>query len=167
MSNNIGTEFNQQSLVGRWFSRLKDMFNFNSINARKYFQNDVDKIFEIQESQYAKLDVSLDDFKIFARAKTAEWQKQLQNGEVGLEDIKHEAFALVLETSRRKLGMESRICQVECGLALHAGSVTEMNTGEGKTLAATMPVYLNALKGDGVHVMTVNDYLASRDAAWM
>jgi preprotein translocase subunit SecA len=100
------------------------------------------------------------------RAKTDEFRERLGNGE-GLDDILHEAFAVVREASRRTLGMRPFDVQVMGGIALHEGKIAEMKTGEGKTLAATMPVYLNALSGKGVHVVTVNDYLARRDAGWM
>ncbi len=84
-----------------------------------------------------------------------------------LDDILPEAFAVVREASRRVLGMRHYDVQLLGGIALHQGRVAEMKTGEGKTLVATLPVYLNALTGDGVHVVTVNDYLAQRDADWM
>ncbi len=100
------------------------------------------------------------------RAKTGELRERLGNGET-LDDIKNEAFAVVRETSRRTLGMRPFDVQVMGGIVLHEGKIAEMKTGEGKTLAATMPVYLNALSGKGVHVVTVNDYLARRDAEWM
>src|SRR3712207_6028338 len=100
------------------------------------------------------------------RAKTEEFRERLAGGE-GLDDILPEAFAVVREASRRTLGMRPFDVQVMGGIALHEGKISEMKTGEGKTLAATMPVYLNALSGKGVHVVTVNDYLARRDAAWM
>jgi preprotein translocase subunit SecA len=100
------------------------------------------------------------------RAKTEEFRKRLAGGE-GLDDILPEAFAVVREASRRTLGMRPFDVQVMGGIALHEGKIAEMKTGEGKTLAATMPVYLNALSGRGVHIVTVNDYLARRDASWM
>src|SRR3712207_2130606 len=100
------------------------------------------------------------------RAKTDEFRERLAGGE-GLDDILPEAFAVVREASRRTLGMRPFDVQVMGGIALHQGKIAEMKTGEGKTLAATMPVYLNALSGKGVHIVTVNDYLARRDAAWM
>src|SRR5215203_5874828 len=100
------------------------------------------------------------------REKTGEFRERLANGET-LDDILHEAFAVVREASRRTLGMRPFDVQVMGGIVLHEGKIAEMKTGEGKTLAATMPVYLNALEGKGVHVVTVNDYLARRDAAWM
>jgi preprotein translocase subunit SecA len=98
--------------------------------------------------------------------KTDEFRERLVAGET-LDDILPEAFAVVRETSRRTLGMRPFDVQVMGGIALHQGKIAEMKTGEGKTLAATMPVYLNALSGKGVHVVTVNDYLARRDASWM
>ncbi|HEX2098217.1 MAG TPA: preprotein translocase subunit SecA [Rubrobacteraceae bacterium] len=100
------------------------------------------------------------------RAKTEEFRERLEAGET-LDDILYEAFAVVRETSRRTLGMRPFDVQVMGGIVLHEGKIAEMKTGEGKTLAATMPVYLNALTGKGVHVVTVNDYLARRDAQWM
>ncbi|MFL6008025.1 MAG: preprotein translocase subunit SecA [Rubrobacteraceae bacterium] len=100
------------------------------------------------------------------RAKTDEFRERLSEGET-LDDILPEAYAVVRETSRRTLGMRPFDVQVMGGIALHQGKIAEMKTGEGKTLAATMPVYLNALSGKGVHIVTVNDYLARRDASWM
>jgi preprotein translocase subunit SecA len=100
------------------------------------------------------------------RAKTEEFRERLAGGET-LDDILHEAFAVVREAARRTLGMRPFDVQVMGGIVLHEGKIAEMKTGEGKTLAATMPVYLNALEGKGVHVVTVNDYLARRDAQWM
>jgi preprotein translocase subunit SecA len=100
------------------------------------------------------------------RAKTDEFRERQSDGEI-LDDILPEAYAVVRETSRRTLGMRPFDVQVMGGIALHQGKIAEMKTGEGKTLAATMPVYLNALSGKGVHVVTVNDYLARRDASWM
>jgi preprotein translocase subunit SecA len=100
------------------------------------------------------------------RAKTEEFRERLAGGET-LDDILHEAFAVVREAARRTLGMRPFDVQVMGGIVLHEGKIAEMKTGEGKTLAATMPVYLNALEGKGAHVVTVNDYLARRDAQWM
>jgi preprotein translocase subunit SecA len=100
------------------------------------------------------------------RAKTDEFRERLKAGET-LDDILPEAFAVVRETARRTLGMRPFDVQVMGGIVLHQGKIAEMKTGEGKTLAATMPVYLNALSGRGVHIVTVNDYLARRDANWM
>ncbi|MBI5055232.1 MAG: preprotein translocase subunit SecA [Nitrospirae bacterium] len=100
------------------------------------------------------------------RAKTGEFRKRLEGGE-GLDDILSEAFAVVRESSRRILKMRHFDVQLIGGIALHEGKISEMKTGEGKTLVATLAVYLNAIDGHGVHVITVNDYLAKRDAQWM
>jgi preprotein translocase subunit SecA len=100
------------------------------------------------------------------REKTAEFRRRINDGET-LDDILPEAFAVVREVSRRTMGMRHFDVQVLGGILLHEGKIAEMKTGEGKTLVATLPVYLNALEGKGVHVVTVNDYLARRDARWM
>jgi preprotein translocase subunit SecA len=99
-------------------------------------------------------------------AKTAEFKERLQAGET-LEKILPEAFAVAREAGERVLGLRHFDVQLIGGMALHEGKIAEMRTGEGKTLAATLPAYLNALTGNSVHIVTVNDYLASRDAAWM
>ncbi|WHZ19578.1 MAG: Protein translocase subunit SecA [Rhodanobacteraceae bacterium] len=106
----------------------------------------------------------LDDAAL--RGKTAEFKQRVANGE-SLDKILPEAFAVVREASRRVLGLRHYDVQLIGGMVLHQGKIAEMRTGEGKTLVATLPVYLNALEGKGVHVVTVNDYLAKRDAAWM
>ena len=100
------------------------------------------------------------------KAKTAEFKNRLKQGQA-LDDLLVEAFAVVREVSRRVLEMRHFDVQLVGGMALHNGKISEMRTGEGKTLVATLPVYLNALEGKGVHVITVNDYLAKRDAEWM
>lgn len=100
------------------------------------------------------------------RKKTDEFKERLSEGET-LEDLLPEAFAVVREVSKRTLGMRPFDVQVLGGIVLHQGRIAEMKTGEGKTLVATMPAYLNALTGKGVHVVTVNDYLARRDSEWM
>ena len=100
------------------------------------------------------------------RNKTAEFKDRLAKGET-LDDILPEAFAVVREASKRVLGMRHFDVQLIGGIILHQGRIAEMKTGEGKTLVATLPVYLNALTGKGVHVVTVNDYLAKRDSEWM
>ncbi len=100
------------------------------------------------------------------RAKTDEFKQRLSNGEK-LDDILSEAFAVVREASKRVLGMRHFDVQLIGGVVLHQGRIAEMKTGEGKTLVATLPVYLNALTGKGVHVITVNEYLAKRDSEWM
>ncbi len=99
-------------------------------------------------------------------AKTVEFQERIENGAT-LDSLLPEAFSVVREASKRTLGMRPFDVQVMGGIVLHEGKISEMKTGEGKTLAATMPVYLNALSGKGAHVVTVNDYLARRDASWM
>ena len=100
------------------------------------------------------------------RGKTAEFRQRLENGEE-LDDLLPEAFAVVREASTRTLGMRPFDVQLIGGVVLHQGKISEMKTGEGKTLVATMPIYLNALSGRGVHLVTVNDYLARRDSEWM
>jgi len=100
------------------------------------------------------------------RAKTPEFRQRYENGET-LDELLPEAFAVVREVSGRTMGMRHFDVQVMGGIALHQGNIAEMKTGEGKTLAATLPVYLNTLSGNQVHVVTVNDYLAKRDAEWM
>jgi preprotein translocase subunit SecA len=100
------------------------------------------------------------------RAKTAEFRDRLNQG-AALDDLLPEAFAVVRETSRRVLGMRHFDVQLIGGAVLHGGRIAEMKTGEGKTLVATLPAYLNALPGLGVHIVTVNDYLAKRDTEWM
>ena len=100
------------------------------------------------------------------RAKTQEFKDRVAKGE-SLDSILPEAFAVVREGSKRIMKMRHFDVQMLGGMALHHGKISEMRTGEGKTLTATLPVYLNALSGKGVHVVTVNDYLANRDAQWM
>ena len=112
------------------------------------------------EDEYAKLS----DKKL--QAKTEEFRKRLADGET-LEDIKVEAFATAREAAFRVIGERAYYVQILGGLAIHYGNIAEMKTGEGKTLTATMPAYLNALTGEGVHIITVNEYLAGRDAEWM
>jgi preprotein translocase subunit SecA len=100
------------------------------------------------------------------RAKTSEFRERIDRGEP-LEEILPEAFAVVREAARRTLGERHFDVQLVGGIVLHEGKIAEMATGEGKTLVSTLPAYLNALKGDGVHIVTVNDYLAKRDSEWM
>ena len=100
------------------------------------------------------------------QAKTPEFRKRLENGET-LDDILPEAFATAREGAKRVLGLYPFHVQIIGGIALHYGNIAEMMTGEGKTLTATLPVYLNALTGKGVHVVTVNEYLSSRDESEM
>ncbi len=119
----------------------------------------VDRITSLEPEVSAFSDQQLKD-------KTGEFRKRLESGE-SLEDILPEAFAVVREASKRVLKMRHFDVQLLGGIILHEGKIAEMKTGEGKTLVATLPVYLNALEGKGVHVVTVNDYLAKRDAQWM
>ncbi len=119
----------------------------------------VDKI-EAMEPELEKL--SDDELK----AKTDEFKKRLNDGET-LDDILPEAYAVVREASKRTIGLRHFRVQLIGGVILHQGRITEMRTGEGKTLVSTLPAYLNALEGKGVHIVTVNDYLAKRDAEWM
>lgn len=100
------------------------------------------------------------------RARTGWLRERLAKGET-LDDILPDAFATVREAALRTLGQRHFDVQIKGGLVQHQGKISEMKTGEGKTLVATLPVYLNAVEGKGVHVVTVNDYLAKRDAAWM
>ena len=100
------------------------------------------------------------------RGKTAEFKGRLANGET-LDALLPEAFAVVREAGKRVLGMRHFDVQLIGGMVLHDGKIAEMRTGEGKTLVSTLPAYLNALTGNGVHIVTVNDYLANRDAEWM
>jgi len=100
------------------------------------------------------------------RGKTAEFKQRLERGE-SLDDLLPEAFATVREAAKRTLGQRHFDVQLIGGIVLHQGKIAEMKTGEGKTLVSTLPAYLNALTGKGVHVVTVNDYLARRDSSWM
>src|SRR5918999_1424861 len=100
------------------------------------------------------------------RARTTDFRTRIDNGEP-VDDLLIEAFATVREAARRTIGQRHYDVQLMGGAALHFGWIAEMKTGEGKTLVSTLPVYLNGLTGDGVHVVTVNDYLARRDAEWM
>ena len=117
-----------------------------------------------------KIEAMADEYKAMSdaelQAKTPEFKQRLANGET-LDDILPEAFATVREASRRVLGLYPYRVQLVGGIVLHQGRIAEMKTGEGKTLVATLPAYLNALTGNGVHIVTVNDYLAKRDSEWM
>ena len=117
-----------------------------------------------------KIEAMADEYKAMSdaqlQAKTQEFKDRLQNGET-LDDILPEAFATAREASDRVLGLRPYRVQLVGGIVLHQGRIAEMKTGEGKTLVATLPAYLNALAGKGVHIVTVNDYLAKRDSEWM
>ncbi len=138
---------------------LKKLFGNSSARELKAIRPIVDKI-EALEEPYGKLtDAQL-------QAKTPEFKERLQKGET-LDDILPEAFAACREAAWRVLGMKPYRVQLIGGIILHQGRIAEMKTGEGKTLVATLPAYLNALAGEGVHIVTVNDYLAKRDSEWM
>lgn len=137
---------------------LKSLFDDNARDIKKY-QKKVDRINELEKDIMKLTDDEL-------KAKTGEFRRRLENGET-LDDILPEAFAVVRETGKRVLGQRHYDVQLIGGMVLHDGRIAEMKTGEGKTLVATLPCYLNALTGEGVHVVTVNDYLAARDAEWM
>ena len=140
-------------------SFLQRLLGNNNAKEIKKMRTIADHINEI-EPNYVKLsDANL-------VAKTDEFKRRLQKGET-LDDILPEAFAVVREASKRVLGMRHFDVQLIGGICLHRGNIAEMRTGEGKTLVATLPVYLNALTGEGVHVVTVNDYLATRDSEQM
>src|SRR5436305_1865921 len=134
---------------------------FGSANDRyvKSLQPYVDQINELEPELEQLSDEAL-------RARTAEFRQRLEDG-AELDDLIVEAFATVREASKRTLGQRHFDVQLMGGVVLHRGMIAEMKTGEGKTLVSTLPVYLNALTGNGVHIVTVNDYLAKRDAEWM
>lgn len=138
---------------------LAKIFGTKHDREMKRLQPLVDKINAFESTIQSLTDDQL-------KAKTPELKSRLSRGET-LDDILPEAFAVCREASRRVLGMRHYDVQMIGGIVLHRGSIAEMRTGEGKTLVATLPVYLNALSGKGVHVVTVNDYLAKRDAEWM
>ena len=138
---------------------IKNLFKSYSEKEVKRVMPIIDKINSLSEDMSKLTDIEL-------REKTNEFKNRLNNGET-LDDILPEAFALVREASSRVLGMRHFDVQLIGGIILHQGRIAEMKTGEGKTLVATLPVYLNALTGKGVHVVTVNDYLAKRDSEWM
>ena len=134
---------------------------FGDLNAKEVKK--VDKIAD-QVEAYDEAMQALSDEEL--RAKTDEFRKRLSEGET-LDDLLPEAFAVCREAAWRSVGMKHFHVQIIGGIVLHQGRIAEMKTGEGKTLVATLPVYLNALEGKGVHVVTVNDYLAKRDCEWM
>ena len=135
------------------------LFGTHSDRELKIVNPIVDKIEAMRDSMMALSDEELRD-------KTKEYKKRLEEGET-LDDLLPEAFATVREAARRVLGMEHYRVQLMGGVVLHQGRIAEMKTGEGKTQTALLPAYLNALEGKGVHIVTVNDYLAKRDAEWM
>ena len=138
---------------------LTKMFGTHSERELKLIYPMVDKIEALRPAMMELPDEEL-------RGKTKEFKERLAKGET-LDDLLIEAFAAVREAARRVLGMEHYRVQLIGGIILHQGRIAEMKTGEGKTLVSTLPAYLNALEGRGVHIVTVNDYLANRDAEWM
>ena len=145
------------NLFTRTFSKI-----FKSSN-----QQELDKIqnliLAINNKENETRSLTESDFK----EKTANFKKKAQNGTLNIEEIIPESFALVREAARRTLGERHYDVQLAGGLILNKGKIAEMKTGEGKTLVSTLPAYLNSLSGKGVHIVTVNDYLAQRDSAWM
>ena len=145
------------NLFTRTFSKI-----FKSSN-----QQELDKIQNIIEA----INNKENEIKSFTEAdfkeKTFNLKKNAQNGSLKINDIIPESFALVREAAKRTLGERHYDVQLTGGLILHSGKIAEMKTGEGKTLVSTLPAYLNSLEGKGVHIVTVNDYLAKRDSEWM
>ena len=138
---------------------IQKIFGTHSQNELKRVYPIADAVMALDEDMQKLSDEEL-------KAKTKEFKERLENGET-LDDILPEAYAVVREAASRVLGMKHYRVQIVGGIILHQGRIAEMRTGEGKTLVATLPSYLNALEGKGVHVVTVNDYLAKRDAEWM
>lgn len=138
---------------------LQKVFGTSHEREMKKMQPTVDKINQLEPAMEKLSDAEL-------KQKSEEFRKRLKDGE-SVDDVLPEAFAVCREASRRVLGMRHYDVQLIGGIVLNRGSIAEMRTGEGKTLVATLPVYLNALTGRGVHVVTVNDYLATRDCEWM
>ena len=138
---------------------IQKVFGTHSERELKRIEPLVKRIEELRPSMQQLSDAEL-------KAKTEEFKKRLSEGET-LDDLLPEAFAVVREAGKRVLNMEHFRVQLIGGIILHQGRIAEMKTGEGKTLVSTLPAYLNALEGKGVHIVTVNDYLAKRDAEWM
>ena len=140
-------------------SVIEKIFGTHSERELKRIEPIVNKIEDLRPAMQALTDEEL-------RNKTKEYKKRLEDGET-LDDLLPEAYATVREAAKRALNMEHYRVQLIGGIILHQGRIAEMRTGEGKTLVSTLPAYLNALEGKGVHIVTVNDYLAKRDAEWM
>ncbi|RKW32734.1 MAG: DEAD/DEAH box helicase, partial [Lachnospiraceae bacterium] len=138
---------------------IEKVFGTHSERELKRIKPIIDKIESYDETMQAMSDEEL-------KAQTDKLKKRLADGET-LDDILPEAFATVREAAVRSIGMKHYRVQLIGGVVLHQGRIAEMRTGEGKTLVSTCPAYLNALAGKGVHIVTVNDYLAERDAEWM
>ena len=141
------------------FNPLTMLFGSRNDRLLKTYRKTIERINAL-EGQFEQLSEEQ------LREKTQAFKDRVSAGE-SLDDLLAEAFAVVREGSKRVMKMRHFDVQLLGGMALHNGKISEMGTGEGKTLTATLPVYLNALSGKGVHVVTVNDYLASRDARWM
>ena len=137
---------------------FKKLFN-SEYKELKRFENIADKIIALDEEMQKLKDA---DFK----KKTEEFKERLKNGET-LDDILVEAFALAREAASRTINEKAYYVQLLGGLAIHYGNIAEMKTGEGKTLTTILPAYVNSLTGEGVHVVTTNEYLSSRNAEWM
>src|SRR5690242_4147895 len=146
-------------ILGRFERGITALFGSANARVLRRLQPKVDAINALEAKYQAMTDEQL-------RNQTAEFRKRLDSGE-SLDDLLVEAFAVCREGGRRFLGMRHYDVQLLGGMVLHSGNIAEMVTGEGKTLVATLPAYLNALDGKGVHVVTVNDYLARRDMEWM
>ncbi len=153
------TEGNQRGFASMATNLLTKIFGSRNDRLLKTYRKTVERINAL-EPQFEKLDDAA------LQAKTPEFKERFANGEA-LDALLPEAFAAVREASKRVMKMRHFDVQLQGGMSLHNGKISEMRTGEGKTLTATLPVYLNALTGKGVHVVTVNDYLANRDAQWM
>jgi preprotein translocase subunit SecA len=138
---------------------LTKLFGSRNERVLRQYQKHIARINQLEEGLKALDDAAL-------KAKTDEFKQRFEKGET-LDKLLPEAFAVCREASIRTLGLRHYDVQLIGGMVLHSGRIAEMRTGEGKTLVATLPVYLNALSGKGVHVVTVNDYLARRDAATM
>jgi len=151
---------NFASALGSWVERsITGLFGSSNARYLKRLETKIEAINSLEPRYEAMTDAEL-------RAQTDEFRHRLSAGET-LDDLLIEAFAVCREAGRRFLGMRHYDVQLIGGMVLHSGAIAEMITGEGKTLVATLPAYLNALEGKGVHVITVNDYLARRDMEWM
>src|SRR3990167_839280 len=139
---------------------IKSIFGSRNERIMKRLSKVVVKINQLEESFKQLSDEAL-------QTKTQEFRDRLARGGESLDALLPEAFATVREAAKRTLGMRHFDVQLIGGMVLHEGNIAEMRTGEGKTLVATLPAYLNALTEKGVHIVTVNDYLAKRDAEWM
>ena len=148
-----------KKIIGGFVMKNNNKLHRKSHRKIKMIEKKVQAIEALDEKMQALNDKEL-------RAKTEEFKKRLAEGE-SLDDILVEAFAVVREAADRTLHLKHYPVQLMGGIILHQGCIAEMKTGEGKTLVSTLPAYLNALEGKGVHIVTVNDYLAKRDAEWM